>query len=126
MTLAAETFSDTASEPRSFVPDPSRVKRFSVAEYHKMIDAGAFDRDEPQVELLEGWVVYQMGHNPPHDVAVKLTSKLLDRALPERWHTRVQSAITLTDGEPLPDIAVVAGVERDYTARHPGPADIAI
>jgi Uma2 family endonuclease len=67
-----------------------------------------------------------MGHNPPHDVVVKLVSALLDRALPDRWHTRVQSAITTADSEPLPDIAVVAGAVRDYVTRHPGPDDVAL
>jgi hypothetical protein len=90
-----------------------------------MIEAGVF-AERGAVELLEGWIVDQMGHNPPHDVVVKLVSLMLDRALPDRFHTRVQSAVTLPDSEPLPDVAVVAGSVRDYTARHPGPADIAL
>lgn len=110
----------------SFVPDWRALRRFTVDEYHKLIESGALD-GKPPVELLEGWIVNQMGHNPPHDVAVKLVSAWLDRALPERVHTRVQSAITLPDlSEPLPDIAVVRGGARDYAARHPGPADILI
>ena len=119
MTLAIQP------RPPRFVPSPTELKRFTVDEYHRMIDAGAFD-DERPVELLEGWIVYQMGHNPPHDVVVKLVATLLDRALPSGWHTRVQSAITTADSEPLPDVAVVKGNPRDYLARHPGPADIAL
>lgn len=114
-----------ATEPADITLPPYALRRFSVDEYHKMIDAGWFD--DERVELLEGWIVRQMGHNPPHDVAVRLASKMLDRQLPpEQWHTRVQSAITLPHGEPRPDVAVVAGVERDYVARHPGAPDIAI
>lgn len=119
MTLAVQP------RPPRFVPSPAELKRFTVDEYHRMIDAGAFD-DERPVELLEGWIVYQMGHNPPHDVVVKLVATLVDRALPDGWHTRVQSSITTADSEPLPDLAVVKGNPRDYLARHPGPADIAL
>ena len=120
MTLAVQP------RPPRFVPSPTELKRFTVDEYHRMIDAGAFDVDERPVELLEGWIVYQMGHNPPHDVVVKLVATLLDRVLPSGWHTRVQSSITTADSEPLPDIAVVRGNPRDYLSRHPAPADIAL
>jgi Uma2 family endonuclease len=113
------------ARPPRFIPSPTSLKRFTVDEYHRMIDAGAFEDDRP-VELLEGWIVYQMGHNPPHDVVVKLVAMLLDRVLPGHWHTRTQSAITTADSEPLPDIAVVAGNPRDYLARHPAGADIAL
>jgi Uma2 family endonuclease len=111
--------------PLTFVPAPETVRRFTVEQYHRLIEAGAFDDGSP-VELLEGWIVNQMGHNPPHDVVVKLVASMLDNALPDRWHTRVQSAITTADSEPLPDVAVVAGVARDYLTRHPGPGDVAL
>jgi Uma2 family endonuclease len=116
-----------ATAPPRFIPSPASLRRFTVDEYHRMIDAGAFDGDDNPVELLEGWVVYQMGHNPPHDVAVKLVAKMLDRAIPDHVHTRVQSAITTADSEPLPDVAVVFGDPRDYVGHHPtGPREIAL
>lgn len=119
MTIAVESESPTS------VPAPELLKRFTVEEYHKMLEAGAFDDSEP-VELLEGWIVKKMGHNPPHDVVVKLVGMMLDRVLPERWHTRIQSSITTGDSEPLPDIAVVAGSVRDYVKSHPGAKQIAL
>jgi Uma2 family endonuclease len=112
-------------DPPTFVPSPNSIVRFTVEQYHRMISSGGFDDDTP-LELLEGWIVYKMGHNPVHDVVVKLVATMLDRALNDSWHTRVQSAITTSDSEPLPDVAVVAGSVRDYTTRHPGPADIAL
>jgi Uma2 family endonuclease len=51
---------------------------------------------------------------------------LLDRVLPDAWHTRTQSSITTADSEPLPDVAVVAGTPRDYLSRHPASPDIAL
>jgi Uma2 family endonuclease len=118
MTIAVEP------EAQTFVPAPQSIKRFTVEEYHRAVEAGLFDAGEP-VELLEGWIVYKMGHNPPHDVVVKLVATMLDSVLPERWHTRAQSSITTSDSEPLPDIAIVAGEVRDYLKSHPGAADIA-
>lgn len=99
--------------------------RFSVAEYHRMIAAGVFEEDEP-LELLEGYVVLKMPRNPPHDRTVRIVSKRLDRVLPAGWDLRVQSAITLTDSEPEPDIAIVRGDERSYQTRHPGPSDVGL
>jgi hypothetical protein len=41
------------ARPPRFIPSPTSLKRFTVDEYHRMIDAGAFNDDQP-VELLEG------------------------------------------------------------------------
>jgi Uma2 family endonuclease len=119
MTIAVEP------ESPSLMPAPQLLKRFTVEEYHKMLQAGALN-DEPPVELLEGWIVYKMGQNPPHDVAVKLVAMMLDRALPPDWHTRVQSSITTGTSEPLPDVAVVVGSVRDYAKAHPGPKQVGL
>lgn len=101
------------------------VRRFSVAEYHRMIELGFFARDE-RCELLEGWIVRQVSKNPPHESHVALGRRMLDRRLPPGWHVRVQSAITTPESEPEPDLAVVRGEEMEYKARHPEAADIAI
>ncbi|HSI35813.1 MAG: Uma2 family endonuclease [Phycisphaerae bacterium] len=111
--------------PNSFQPSPDSLRRFTVEEYHRMIDAGVFSDDEP-VELLEGWIVRKMGNNPPHDVATKLVSQLLEKLLPPGWHSRVQSAIATGASEPLPDVAIVKGDIRAYAQRHPGPGDIGL
>src|SRR5205823_2588074 len=48
------------------------------------------------------------------------------RCLPPDWSLRIQSAITLSDSEPEPDLAVVRGDERRYAAHHPRPADVGL
>jgi Uma2 family endonuclease len=101
------------------------MRRWTVEEYHTMIRAGVFSRDE-QFELLEGWVVPKMSRNPPRDVALELTNGELRRRLPPGWHVRVQSAITTHDSEPEPDLALVRGDARAYGFRHPAPQDIAL
>jgi Uma2 family endonuclease len=106
-------------------PPPYPVKRFTVDEYHKMIDADVFADDE-RFELLEGWIVPKMSRNPPHDVTIVLLQTLLASSIPRGWHVRSQSAITTRTSEPEPDFAVVRGEARDYLKRHPGPSDIAL
>jgi hypothetical protein len=46
------------------VPPPVLMRRWTVDEYHTMIRAGVFSRDE-NFELLEGWGVPKMSRNPP-------------------------------------------------------------
>jgi Uma2 family endonuclease len=102
-----------------------QVYRFTVAQYHRMIEEGVFPADD-RVELLEGWVVKKMPHNPPHDGTVGRINRRLLRILPDEWLLRVQSAITLRTSEPEPDFAFVRGPEETYFKRHPGPQDIAL
>jgi Uma2 family endonuclease len=108
-----------------FQVPPFPVRRFTVAEYHHMIQTGMLAEDEP-VELLEGWIVPKMPRNPPHDGTIQAADKVIGRHLPAGWDTRIQSAITLADSEPEPDLTVVKGDERTYFTRHPGPQDIGL
>ena len=103
----------------------STLRLFSVEEYHQLIRAGILDEND-DVELLEGYVVPKKSCNPPHDTAIRILSKHLERLLPPGWDYRAQSAITLSDSEPEPDLAVVRGDERTYSNRHPGPADLGL
>ncbi len=43
------------------------IWRFSVDQYHAMIQTGILTEDDP-VELLEGWLVTKMSKNPKHTV----------------------------------------------------------
>ena len=53
-------------------------RRFSVAEYHRLIELGILTEDD-NLELLEGYLVHKMARNPPHDVAIQQTNKRLVR-----------------------------------------------
>ena len=101
------------------------MKRWTVEEYHKLIDIGLFANDQ-RFELLEGWIVSKMSRNPPHESSVHLTNNECKRRLPSGWDTRIQSAITLEDSEPEPGVAIVKGDARTYACRHPSPSDIAV
>jgi len=101
------------------------MRRFSVAEYHKMIEIGILTEDD-NLELLDGYLVHKMPPTPPHDATIQKIMKKLFRILPPDWDLRVQSAITVTTSEPAPDLAIVRGDESLYLTRHPGPADIGL
>src|SRR5690348_4645166 len=87
-------------------------RRFSVDEYHRMIETGILNELD-QVELLEGVVVVKMPRNPIHDATIELIEEALSRLLPAGWRVRVQSAVTFRDSEPEPDLAVVRGSPRN-------------
>ena len=82
------------------------LRRFSVAEYHKLIEIGILTEDD-NLELLEGYLVNKMSRNPPQDAAIQKIMKKLFRLLPPDWDLRVQSAITLSTSEPELDLARV-------------------
>ena len=100
-------------------------RRFTVPEYHKLIEIGILTEDD-NLELLEGYLVHKMSRNPPHDCALPLASGALNTAIPNVWCVRVQSAITLAESEPEPDIVIARGNARTFAARHPGPNDIGL
>jgi Uma2 family endonuclease len=109
----------------SLLPPSMPVRRFTVDEYHRMMQAGILTEDDP-VELLEGLIVPKMPHNPSHDGTIELTQEALQRRLPSGWRIRIQSAVTTGDSEPEPDVAVVPGPAGRFLDHHPGPQEIAL
>ena len=103
-------------------PPPFPVRRFTVEEYHQLIQKGILNEDDP-VELLDGWIVPKMPRNPRHDATIDSIQEILRSKLPAGWRIRVQSAITTDDSEPEPDLVIVPGPANRYASRHPGAAD---
>jgi Uma2 family endonuclease len=102
-----------------------KLHRLSLDQYHSMIEKGVLTEND-SVELIEGLLVAKMTHLPIHDGIVSVLARELRALLPAKWALRVQSAVTLDDSEPEPDIAVVLAPEERYFAEHPGPRDIGI
>jgi Uma2 family endonuclease len=100
-------------------------RRWSVAEFHRLIDSGFLGEKDP-IHLLEGHMVYKMPPNPPHSNAVTNTILTLVRLLPGAWIFRSEQPITLADSEPQPDAVLARGDRTTYRSRHPGPADIGL
>jgi Uma2 family endonuclease len=104
-------------------PVPGTLRRFTVAEYHKLVDSGILNGDG-RVELLEGFLVAKNPHSPAHDSSIQIASDAIRAAAQKGWSIRIQSAVTLSDSELDPDIAIVRGNARSYVVHHPSPAEI--
>lgn len=104
---------------------PFPVARFSVDQYHRMIESGAFTEND-RIELIEGWVVNQMAKGPGHEYATGQMDQLLRELAPTGFHVRNQAPITLATSEPEPDVSVVRGDRALYRARHPGPSEVVL
>lgn len=99
-------------------------RRFTVAEYHKMIKAGVFTEDD-RVELLEGVIVKMSPKGKRHATATNRVTKVFIKLLGDRAIISNQNPILLDDNsEPEPDIAILAPQEREYADRLPQAADV--
>lgn len=103
----------------------SEPRRFTVDEYHRLVESGILT-EEHNVELLDGYLVLRGAHSPAHDSSVHLTSSALGAAKPAEWCIRIQSAITLAESEPEPDVVLARGSARTFARRHPGAADLGL
>lgn len=100
-------------------------RRWTVAEYHKMIQVGLLMEGEP-IELLEGYLVEKAVRNPPHESSLRRMTTRLPPRLPGGWFLQVQGAVSFPESEPEPDGAVLRGSDADYDGRLPVAADIGI
>src|SRR4051812_8290669 len=105
--MSAILDSPNADIGRGGIPS-TPVWRFSLDQYHAMIDCGILQSGDP-VEFLEGVLVPKMTRNPPHRIALAHLRDLLQSMVAGDWHVESQEAITLEASEPEPDIAVVRG-----------------
>ena len=102
------------------------LRRFTLDEYHQLIDIGFFDKDE-RVELLEGVLVYMSPNNPPHIRTVirlgKIFSFLNAHADIE---VRAQGPVTIPElmTEPEPDLVISKESGTYLDERHPFPSEI--
>lgn len=98
---------------------PTRLRRWTRAEYDRLIAIGVFRPGEP-IELLGGELMVSEPQGSAHYTAIGLVEDALRAALGPGWLVRSQGPIALTDdSEPEPDVAVTRGSRRDYSREHP-------
>src|SRR5262245_24200913 len=108
--------SPASAEDTALVLDP---RRFTVEEYHRMIQAGILDEDE-HVELLEGVITSMSPQSGPHARSIQWLNRYLTRTLPDAFVVRPQLPLTLPPrNEPEPDLAVVT---EEAAREHPHPS----
>jgi Uma2 family endonuclease len=99
--------------------DGIRTRRFTRAEYDRLIELGVF-RPDDRIELLGGELVVAEPKGAPHYTAIRKTARALEAAFGPGWEVRTEGPIWLDDdSEPEPDIAVVPGTPDDYRRVHP-------
>src|ERR1700730_7670801 len=104
---------------------PLSVRRWSRAEYERLVDLGVF-RAEP-VELIGGQLIVAEPQNRPHATAGGAAGDALRAVLPEGFIVRTQMPVALDEeSAPEPDLAVVAGRRADYQVRQPARPALAV
>jgi Uma2 family endonuclease len=105
------------------LPLQSRERRFNVAEYYRMAEAGILGGD--RVELIEGVIVEMAAMGSRHAACVRRLEALLNQHTGETGILSTQCPIRLDDGsEPEPDLAMLKPREDFYSSEHPGPGDV--
>jgi Uma2 family endonuclease len=101
-------------------------KRFSVDDYHRLIDLGFFQEGD-RVELVNGELIQMAAKGTPHTFSTTRLCRQCDRVLGDRVVVRCQEPITLApNSEPEPDVVLAYGDEVDYLAHHPYAQEIAL
>jgi Uma2 family endonuclease len=97
----------------------TRTRRFSRAEYERLIDLGVF-RPGEAIELIGGQLMVAEPQGAAHYTAIRKTARALEAAFGPWWEVRTEGPIALDeDSEPEPDVVVVAGGPDDYGRAHP-------
>jgi len=98
--------------------------RLSVADYHRMSEAGIFSADA-RVELIEGEIIDMPPIGIDHAYVVTKLTALLTRKAGVNAIVYAQNPINLNHhSEPQPDIALLRYRDDFYRHTRPGPADI--
>lgn len=98
--------------------------KFTVPEYHLMIDAGILGKDD-RVELIEGEIIQMAAIGKRHATSVRRLIRVFRRLPEDRVTLDVQDPIELTPRtEPQPDVVLLRFREDYYATAHPTPADV--
>ena len=105
---------------------PVRTRRWTRAEYDRLIDVGILRQGDP-VELLGGELMVAEAQGSRHYTSVGLVADALRAAFGAGWVIRSQGPVALDgESEPEPDVAVVPGNRRDYSGEHPSRAVLVV
>ena len=122
---AAPKVASTAAPPVApSRPSAPTRRRFTVAEYYAMAEAGIFSPEE-RVELLDGDVILMAALLNWHAYVVDWLNENLMLPLQGRAQVRVQNPTLLNDySQPEPDVMLLRRRDDFYRSGHPAPADV--
>jgi Uma2 family endonuclease len=117
---------ETKSVPAPTDAPPRSVHRFTIWEYERLTKSGFFNPGD-RSELIDGWLVDKMPHNPQHAGTVDVANDMLAALVPAGWTTRSQLPVRLPgNNAPEPDVAIVPAPKQQYTTRHPTEKDVVL
>ena len=98
--------------------------KWTLEQYHQMIEAGILD-DQP-VELLNGEIIVMPSEGEPHAYYATDGRDYLIQLLGDRAQVRDGHPITIpsSNSEPEPDLAIVQPLGREYLTHHPYPENV--
>ena len=114
-----------AAAPAAAVPGQQTpaTRKFTVAEYYRMADAGVLSPEE-RVQLIEGEIIVMPPIGPGHASGVALSISAFSRQAGAQFIVQVQNPLRMDDGsEPEPDVMLVRHRADYYATAHPTPAD---
>ncbi len=112
----------TAAAPAAALA-PTR-RRFTVAEYYAMADAGILSEND-RVELLDGDVIVMPPIGDWHAASVNWFTNALPPQLRGRAIVSIQNPTRLNNSsEPQPDVMLLRWRDDFYRSGHPGPDDV--
>lgn len=89
-------------------------RRWTREEYYRLAEEGFFEGQH--VELIGGQIVMMSPMSFPHYFASDGIAEMLKATFGKGYWVRQQAPVSIpNDGEPEPDVSVVAGSKRDYT-----------
>jgi Uma2 family endonuclease len=98
-------------------------RRFTVAEYHQMAEAGILGEDD-RIELIEGEIVEMSPIGRRHAATLLRLIRLFSHTFDDVADVNVQSPIQLgNDTEPEPDLTLLRRKPDFYASALPGPDD---
>lgn len=96
-----------------------RTRRWTRAEYDRLIENGVFPPDG-RLELIDGELIVKEPQGAPHHSVIELVAATLRAAFGPGWFVRVQGPVALDAvSQPELDVSVARGGPRDYLVAHP-------
>ncbi len=113
-----------ASATASEQPLPLQHHRFTVDQYHNMIQTGVFHEDD-RVELIHGEIVDMTPIGKDHSSVVDQLNRHFNRIPNNTPLVRIQNPILIADhSEPQPDLTIVRFRTDYYRKTLPTPSDV--
>jgi Uma2 family endonuclease len=103
-----------------------RTRRWTRAEYDRLIGLGVLHEDE-RIELVGGDLVCKEPQSARHAAVIFRVAEVLRGGFGSGWQVRSQLPLALgDDSEPEPDVAVVRGGPDDFFDAHPAGAAVVV